>query len=57
MLVSLDGYLMLLLWQFHLDPVQVLAVALTTITVGECEAAGERESAAETQSLRKVTKN
>lgn len=47
MLVSLDRYLMLLLWQFHLDLVQLLAVVLTTIKVGGCEE--EREELREIQ--------
>lgn len=35
--VSLDRYLMLQLWQFNLEHIQGLAVALTTVMEDGCE--------------------
>lgn len=44
MLVSLDRYLMLLLWQFHLEHIQSLAEASMTLAAGACEAERDGET-------------
>lgn len=42
--VSLDRYLMLQLWQFHLEHIQGFAVAVTTVMEdGVCEGGRVRE--------------
>lgn len=49
MLVRFDRYLMLQLWQFHLEHIQCVAVVLKTVMVGGGETETSSQSVRELQ--------